>query len=271
MFMGLDFEVLTLPFMYRPLIVLAVLSIVGGLVGTIINLRRVEFNAEATVHSLFPGIVAGAVFGGTQWIVPAAALTAVCVVIALSLAGRRGHNEAGTAVILTSFFALGVVLVLYKSDMSGQLEAIMFGRLLEMTTAQLWQSGAVLAVAAVAILSAWQWQVAVAFDRTTAAAMEIPVKTVDYVLNATIAAVVVAASTAVGVLLVIGFLVVPGAAGRLVARTVTTQTLVAVLTALLGSALGVLVILTDAPVSPQASVALGVVVVFLLLWAVVRR
>ena len=129
------------PYMFRPFIMLMFLGIAAGLVGVIVNLRCLEFNAEAMVHSVFPGIVAGALYWGIDNIVPGAAVVAVIVAVALTWLGRsRRINEAGTAIVLTSFFGFGVVLSLYKGDMSGQLEALMFGRLLEVSDARLVQS-----------------------------------------------------------------------------------------------------------------------------------
>lgn len=72
------------PYMFRPFIMLVFLGIAAGLVGVIVNLRCMEFNAEAMVHSVFPGIVAGALYWGIDNIVPGAAIVAVIVAIALT-------------------------------------------------------------------------------------------------------------------------------------------------------------------------------------------
>jgi len=120
------------PFLFRPFLMLVTLGVVSGVVGVVVNLRRLEFNAEAMVHSVFPGVVAGAVFGGLDMIIPGAGLVGIVVAVVLTVVGKRGvhTSEAGTAVVLTSFFSLGIVLSLRLGDKSGQLEALMFGRLL---------------------------------------------------------------------------------------------------------------------------------------------
>lgn len=53
-------DIASAPYMFRPFIVLIVLGVAGGVVSVIVNLRKLEFNSEATVHSVFPGIVLGA-------------------------------------------------------------------------------------------------------------------------------------------------------------------------------------------------------------------
>lgn len=260
-------------FLFRPFLLLMVLGIAAGAVGTLVNLRRLEFNAEAMVHSVFPGIVAGFALGGSDLIAPGAAAVGVLVVIALVLVGRTGsHHEGGTAVVLTAFFGLGITLSLKKGDMSGQLEALMFGRLLEVTNARLVQSLLVCTLALVFIALTWKENVLVAYDRQGAQAMGVKLLVADIAINTAIAAIVVSASAAVGVLLVIAYLVVPGAAGRLVGRTVARMTLVSILVATLGGWLGMRIMLLPAPhpVSPQAAIVLSIIGIFALIVGAVK-
>lgn len=241
--------------MFRPLVLLIALGAVSGLVGVIVNLRGLEFNAEAMVHSIFPGIVAGAVFGGIDMIIPVAAAFAVVVAVALTLVSRSHMSEAGVAVVLTSFFSIGVILSLKKGDQSGQLEALMFGRLLEVTDSRLTSALIVCAIALVLIAVTWRQQVFVAFDRFGAKAAGVNVWGIDLAINAAIAAVVVSSASAVGVLLVVGYLVVPGAAARLLTRRVHVMVPIAIAVGCLSGIVG-LALVPLGPVSPQAVVAL---------------
>ena len=250
------------PYLFRPLLMVVLLGVVAGVVGVLVNLRCAEFSAEALVHAVFPGIVAGAVYGGIRYIIPTASAVAVVAALVLTLvsrrAARRSASEAGTAVVLTSFFSLGIILSLAKGDMSGQLEALMFGRLLEVTDERLAQALLVCLVALALVALTWRGQVAYAFDRTGALGL-------DLVLNMAVAAVVVSASTAVGTLMVIGYLVVPGATGRVLARRVRTMVLTAVVVGVGGGYLGMALMLAPSPrpVSPQASVTLCMCAVLL--------
>ena len=252
------------PFLFRPLVMVVLLGIVAGVIGVVVNLRSAEFSAEAMVHSVFPGIVAGAVYWGIDAIIPAASVVAVAAAVVLTIVSHRSHrgeaSEAGTAVVLTSFFSVGLILSLAKGDMSGQLEALMFGRLLEVTDERLAQALIVCAVALLLIAATWKEQVAYAFDRTGARASGLRLLALDLVLNTAIAAAVVSASTAVGILLVIGYLVIPGATARVLAFRVRTMVLVAIAVGVGGGYLGMLLMAlpgtSDKPISPQATVAL---------------
>ncbi|BAM26800.1 metal ABC transporter permease [Corynebacterium ulcerans] len=249
-------------YLLRPIILLTVLGIVSGLVGVIVNLRKLEFNAEAVVHAVFPGIVAGAVFGGKESIIPYASVVAVVVAVVLTFASRR--SEAGTAIVLTSFFSAGVVLSLKKGDLSGQLEALMFGRLLESTDKRLGEALIVCAVAVLIMVVTWRNQIFVAFDRLGAKASGVNVVLYDAAINVAIAAVVVSASTAIGTLLVIGYLVIPGAAARLVSTRIRHMVPMAMAVGLIGGYFGLWITGVSARISPQAAVALSVVAMYFL-------
>ena len=257
------------PYLFRPLLMIVLPGAVCAVVGTLVNLRATEFTAEAMVHAVFPGIVAGAVYGGIDRIVPAAGAVALLAAAVLTRvthrATRRSASEAGTAVVLTGFFSIGIILSLAKGDMSGQLEALMFGRLLEVTDLRLAQAVLMCLIALAAVAVTWKEQVAYAFDPIGARAGGMRLLVLDLVLNMAVAAVVVSASTAVGTLLVIGYLVIPGATGRVLAGRVTTMVAVALAVGVGGGWLGLVVMIAPLPhpVSPQAAVALTMTALFL--------
>ena len=253
------------PYLLRPLIVLGLLALAVGPASTLVNLRRAEFSAETMVHGVFPGIVVGMAVGGRDAIIPGGAVCAALIAAALTTASRKQrHSEATTAVLLTAFFSLGIVISLRIGDMSGQLESLMFGRLLDITPSRMATSALVLVVAAALLALTWRAQVAVAFDREAARVSGIPVTWIDIAFNAALGAIVVAASTAVGVLLVVGYLVVPGAFGRLLAASPRSMVLLAGACALVGgwAGFGISLLRASRPLSPQACVAMGVLVCF---------
>ena len=255
------------PYLFRPLLMVLALGAAGAVVGVLVNLRCAEFHAEALVHAVFPGIVVGAVYRGIEAIIPAAAVAGVAAAAVLTVVShrsRREASEAGTAVVLT-FFSIGLIILLAKGDMSGQLEALMFGRLLEITDLRLAQALAVSAVSLLLVMATWKEQVAHAFDATSARASGLRPVALDLVLNAAVAGVVVSASTAVGTLLVIGYLVIPGATGRILAGRVRTMVAISLATGVGGGYIGLLVMIAPLPrpVSPQACVVLVMAAVLL--------
>lgn len=263
-------EILTTPYLFRALLVLLILGVIGGGVGVLVNLRAMEFSVEALVHSVFPGMVVGLAVGGIDGIIPGAGIVAALAAFALTFATKKHASEAGTAVVLTSFYGIGVVLSLSVGDYSGQLDALMFGRLLDVTDKRLYQAVVCAVIALAIVVYSWRKQISVAFDRTFAQSQKSNTVLVDATLNAAIAAVVVAASSAVGVLLVIGYLVIPGSAARLIARTPVGMVAVAMASGIVAAVIGVVVMTLDLPrqVSPQAAVSLSLIAVFALAVAI---
>lgn len=246
------------PFFLRPLFFLVLFGIASGAVGTLVNLRNWQFGAEASVHSIFPGIVVGAVFGGIDWIPAGGGICAIFVAAALTWAMRRRAHEAAAAVVLTSFFALGVIISLKKGDMSGQMEALMFGRLLEVTPQRMAISLIFCLFACVLVVLSWRAQLICAFDSAGALAARVPTRLCDACLNAAMCAIVVAGASAIGVLLVVGYLIVPALAARLLSSSPRQMLAYSVFLSCAGGVLGMVTLLVSLsrPTSPQASVAL---------------
>lgn len=210
-------EPFALPFMARALGVLLALSVVAGLVGVLVNLRGLEFISDGLTHAVFPGIAIGFVWGGRDGLFLGAVVTAVVAAVILTVITRRGvASDAAIAIVLTGFFSVGVLVVSRQSDYAGQLDALLFGRLLTVTDADVLRTIVVCALAVVAVLATLPGQVFRAFDRQGSEAAGFRSLALDLTLNVAIALVVVAASSAVGNLLVLAVLIVPGAIARLV-------------------------------------------------------
>lgn len=249
------------PYVIRALVLVVVLGIACAPVGALVNLRSAEFSAEALVHAVFPGIVIGAVVWGRSGIVPAALVVGVVAAVVLARSGRlarRDSSEAGTAVVLTGFFSVGLVILLAKGDMSGQLEALMFGRILEVTGVRLVEAITACVVGVLAVVVTWKEQVSLAFDPVGAQSGRLSAGTLDLVLHVALAAVVVAGATAVGALLAIAFVVLPSATGRIVGRTIAAQVGVSIAVSVSSGIGGLLLAMAPSPrpVSPQAAIVL---------------
>ncbi|AKK02411.1 metal ABC transporter permease [Corynebacterium epidermidicanis] len=256
----------TIPYLYRPLILLLALGISAGCVGALVNLRQAEFTAETMAHAIFPGVVLGFIVNGISGIIPGGFWAGLlCAAVLTVLPRTTDHsNEAGTAVILATFYAVGMVISLAHADRSGQLEALMFGRLLELSPARLQQSLVICGLATITMLSLLPAQVSVAFDRTTATIDGIRPRLLDAIFNFSVAATVAAGASAVGVLLVVGYLVIPAAAGRILCRTVGAQLAFAVGFASVGGLVSMLIVTGQHshPVSAQACVIMVFLVLF---------
>ena len=206
-----------LPFMGRALLVLIVLSVAAGVIGVFINLRGLEFLSDGLTHAVFPGLAAGFVFGGQGGVLIGALVAAAAATIVLTLmSNNRVTSDATTAIVLTAMFSIGVIIVSASPGRAGGLEQLLFGHLLTVTDSEAITTAVVAGVALVLVLLTFRRQVFRAFDPEGSAAAGYRRVSTELVLNVAIALVIVAASNAVGNLLVLAVLIVPGALSRLV-------------------------------------------------------
>jgi len=269
-----------MPFMVRAVIVLVTLGITAGVVGVFVNLRGFEFLTDGLTHAVFPGIAAGVAFAGSGGIFWGAALAAAAATVFLSLLARRGvSSDAAVAVVLVAMFSVGVVIVSRSHDAAGQLEQLLFGHLFTVSVSEVIITAVISLLAIATVLLTVRAQVMTAFDRDAARATGYRVALVDLALNVAIALVVVSASIAVGNLLVIAVLIVPGALARVWARRLRSLFTIALTFAVVGGLTGLVGAFTisvglDIPIPPGAAIAAVFVAAYLLallLFVIVRR
>lgn len=214
---GFLFDGFSLPFMARAAAVLAALSLVAGVVGVLVNLRSLEFISDGLTHAVFPGIAVGFVWGGREGLFVGAMIAALVAAVVLTLIARSAvPTDAAIAVVFTAMFSIGVIVVSRETNYTGQLEQLLFGRLLTISPAEVVQTIVICGIALLIATLTVKEQVFRAFDRTGFSVAGYRPLLLDLLLNSAIALVVVAASSAVGTLLVLGVLIVPGAVARLV-------------------------------------------------------
>ncbi len=233
------FGAFAIPFMGRALLVMLVLAIVAGVVGVLVNLRGLEFISDGLTHAVFPGLAIGLAIGGTAGLVPGATVAALAAAVVLTLLDRAGiTSDAAIAIVLTATFSVGVIVVSRSDDYAGELEALLFGRVLTIPPEEVLPLVVVSLIALVAVTLTLKQQVFRAFDARGSRATGDSALMLDLVLNAAVALVVVAAASTIGTLLVLALLIVPGAVARLVTERLWWLFPVAALFASVGAWLG---------------------------------
>ncbi|SIO01213.1 metal ABC transporter permease [Agromyces cerinus] len=210
------FGAFAIPFMGRALLVMLVLAVVAGFVGVLVNLRGLEFISDGLTHAVFPGLAIGLAIGGSAGLLPGAAIAALAGALALTWLDRAGiTSDAAIAIVLTATFSVGVIVVSRSDDYAGELEALLFGRVLTIPPDEVLPLVAVSLIALVMVLVTLKQQLYRAFDAKGSRAAGDSALVLDLVLNSAIALVVVAAASTIGTLLVLALLIVPGAVARL--------------------------------------------------------
>ena len=223
------------PYMRRALIEMGVLAILAGTVSVYVLLRRLAFIGDALTHSVFPGVVVAFVLGQSLFLGALVAGVVAAVLVTAVTRSRRIDDDAALGVVLATMFALGVVVVSHQRSYASDLTALAFGRILSVDTAEIIVSAAV-AVVVLAVLATLHKELVLrAFDPVATEALGYRVGALDLVLNLAIALVVVAAVKAVGTVLVVALIVVPGATARLLTDRLARMVVIAcAITALCG-------------------------------------
>ncbi len=225
----------SVPFMARALLEVVLLGILGGVLGVHLLLRRKAFVTEALQHTVFPGVAIAFVAGQSLLLGALAAAVLSVVLLQVLTRDERVDTDAALALLIATFFALGVVVVSRSDSFQSSLTGLLFGRVLAVDARQIVET-AVLVVLGVGVLIALHKELVLrAFDPAASAAQGYPVARLDLVLDLIVALAVVAAVRAVGTVLLVAFLVTPAAAARLCCRRVPPMMAVAVgLTAVCG-------------------------------------
>jgi manganese/iron transport system permease protein len=267
-------RLLTEPFepgyMQRALIAMLLLAVLAGVVGVVVQLRRLAFMTDAMTHTVFPG-VAIAFFAGESLFVGALIAAAASAVILTLLARHpRIDEDALVAFVLATFFSIGIIVVSRKHTFTADLNQLLFGRVLTISTRDVVEIAIVTVVALTALYALRKELWLRAFDPVSATALGYPTLAIDVALNLLIALVVVAAVRAVGTALVVALLTTPAATARLVSGRISTMLSLSVLFAAAGGWLG-LVISYDASIHHDVRLAAGAttVVVLTLVFALV--
>lgn len=204
-----------LVFMQRAFVVGVVTAVMCGVVGSYVVLRGMAFIGDAVAHSVFPGVAVSYVVGGNLVIGGAVAGVVTAVVIAVVSQNRRLSEDSVIGVFFAFAFGLGIVLVSTQKSYTGDLSSFLFGQVLgisdqDMITVAI--TGALLVIAALALRRPFT---AVSLDRETARAAGLPVFALETAMYVLVTIAIVMSVQAVGNILVLGLLITPAAAARL--------------------------------------------------------
>lgn len=231
------FDLLSYGFMQRALVAGLASAVVCGLISCWITYIGWSLMGDAISHAVLPGVVLAHVIG-----IPYLLGALVSALIAVGLINRVRDLKvvkADTAmgIVFTTLFSLGTVMI---SRISSQvnLTHILFGNLLGVTTADMWQILILGTVVAVIVLVKAKDLTLFCFDAAHAQAIGLNPQLLSQLLLICLAATVVVSLSAVGVILSVALLVIPGACARLLTsrmwKMLFVSPLIAIVSVLLG-------------------------------------
>ncbi|WP_030014374.1 metal ABC transporter permease [Curtobacterium sp. S6] len=195
---------------------------------------------DAVSHAVLPGVVLSYIFG-----LPFAVGAAVFGILAVALIGgvketSRVKEDAAIGIVFTTLFALGLVMVSVTPSQV-DLNHIIFGNLLGVSPSDVIQV-AILSIVCLLVLVLKRRDLTLyAFDPGHARTVGLNPKVLGGILLGVLALTCVVALQAVGVVLVVAMLIIPGATARLLTDRMSRMLWIAPLTSAVSSLVGLYV------------------------------
>ncbi|GAB1487771.1 iron/manganese ABC transporter permease subunit YfeD [Opitutaceae bacterium] len=216
----------------------ALVAAVGAVLSCFLVLRGWSLMGDAISHAVLPGVVL-AYIAGIPLAIGAFVSGLFCAVATGWIkANSRIKEDTVMGVVFTGLFAFGLVLF-SRTPSDLHLDHILFGNILGISAAQLWETGSLSVVVLGVILALRRDLMLVCFDPSHAQALGKSVRGLTYLLLILLSLAIVASMKAVGLILVIAMLVTPGATALLLTRRFDRMLIVAVMVAVSSALAGV--------------------------------
>ena len=222
--------------MQRAFMEVALLGLVGGVLGCWIVFYELSYSAESLAHALFPGLVIASLTGLPLLLGAGIGITVAAVAVAVLGKAPEIGRDTSVAVVISALFGFGVVLALSPASPPG-LRDLLFGDVLGISNLDLMLAAGLAGVVLVSLRFLHRQLLAVGFDRTTARSVGANPRLADVALLVLIGLATVVAVQGLGNLLVVAVLVGPAATARLlVGRMAPMMALASLLAVLAGVA-----------------------------------
>jgi manganese/zinc/iron transport system permease protein len=201
----------------------AAIGIVAGILGTFAMLRRQSLLGDAVSHAALPGIVGAFMLTSSK--------STIILILGAAVAGWTGallvrgvirstrvKDDAALAVVLASFFGVGLVLLTFvqrwpEATQAG-LNRFLFGQAATLLERDVWLIAGIGAVILLVVALLWKEFALLTFDPDLARTLGLPITRLDLLLTSLIVLAIVVGLQAVGVVLMSSALVAPAAAAR---------------------------------------------------------
>lgn len=216
-------------------------------VGSFAYLRKKALIGDAIAHSILPGVVLAFMLSGfkSMWVLFPGALIAgwlsLWVMDAITRT-TRVKADAAIAIVLSVFFALGLVLLsIVQTTGGGQqagLDTFLFGKAAAMVSGDIYLFAItdLFLIATVALL--YPYLKLFSFDSDFAATIGLPVRTLEFLLSTLTVLSVATGIQAVGVVLLAALIITPAAAARFFVRRLSHMLYLAAIFGLASAAIG---------------------------------
>ena len=225
-------------FMQRAIVVLAIISVVSGVVGTFVVHKGLAFSGDALAHSTLAGVAIAFVSGMSISLGALGAAVVTALGIAWTRDRARVSYDTAIGILFVAMFSLGVLVLSTRQSYTPDLFSFVFGDILGIARGDIVNAG-VLGVLVLLFLAAFSRELLfVSYDAAMARTTGVPARFFEYAMLVVVAISVVVALKAIGIILVNAMLIIPPASASLLATSLRRIMLLSVAFALTSSVVG---------------------------------
>jgi zinc transport system permease protein len=202
-------EALHFEFMRNALIAGILVSIICGVLGTLVVVNRIVFISGGIAHAAYGGIGLGLYLGISPYL--GAVLFSVVISMVMGIASVKIKERADTiiGVMWAVGMALGIIFVELTPGYNVDLMSYLFGSILSVPMADIWYMICLIVVVLGAVFFFYKEFVALSYDEEFSFVVGIPVKILYFGLLVLISLSVIVIIRVVGLILVIALLTIP--------------------------------------------------------------
>ena len=207
------FEILQYGFIQNALVAGTVASIICGLVGVFIILKRITFISGGIAHTSFGGIGLGYLLNVNPIIT--AVFFSILSALGIGIISKRSHLHEDTiiGVVWAMGMSLGVIFIGMSPGYAPDLMSYLFGNILAVTSWDLQMMIFLASIIFITIIAFYKELVVISFDEEYARAIGIPAEALYLLLLCLVALTIVLLIKVVGIIMVIALLTIPAATG----------------------------------------------------------
>lgn len=216
------------------------ISIVCGVIGTLVVLNKIVFLSGGIAHAAYGG-VGLAFYLGLDPVIGAVSFSLASSLI-MGLVQRKTRQRADTliGVLWAVGMALGVIFINLSPGYKPDLMSYLFGSILAVSKLDIWLMFGVAVLVLILVSLFYKWFLAISFDETFARIRNIPVDLVYMLMITLIGLTVVVAMRVVGLIMIIALLTIPPAIANLFSKSMWKIMLIAALLSILFTMIGLI-------------------------------
>lgn len=227
-------------FMRNAIMAGIMVSIICGIIGTLVVLNRIVFLSGGIAHAAYGGVGIAFFFGINPLI--GAITFSLLSSLAMGMVQRKTRQRADTliGVMWAVGMALGVIFTNLTPGYKPDLMSYLFGSILAVSSLDIWLMGAVGLLVISLVIVFYKALLAISFDETYARIRNLPVDMLYIMMITMIGLTVVVAMRVVGLIMIIALLTIPPAIVTMFSKSMWKIMLIASVLSIIFTLIGLL-------------------------------